>query len=342
VSEDVTTKEETRVGGERKPGFFSRLSGALLRRREAGIFVVAVALAVYFQSSNSAFLTQGNVRTLAQFMATTAIIATGLVMVMILGEIDLSVGQAYGLAPIVMYLAYERLLLVLPLAIVVGLLATAVIGLVNGSLRVFLGVPSFVATLGTFFFLGGLNVVLTGGFPRTPPQEGALNQVLGAYPYAGILWCIAIVIVMHVLLNHTRWGMHTFATGGNFVGAKEAGIKVDRIRIGNFMLCSVLGGFAGIIEAMRIDSIDPLAGGAEIMFLAIAAAVIGGTPLAGGIGTIVGAFIGTMVLSILRNGFTLQGVSANEFNIILGIAVLIMMVLNVYVMGRFGGGRRAT
>jgi len=102
----------------------------------------------------------------------------------------------------------------------------------------------------------------------------------------------------------------------------------------------VLGGFAGIIEAMRIDSIDPLVGGAEIMFYAIAAAVIGGTPLAGGVGTVIGAFIGTLVISILRNGFTLQGVNANEFNIILGVAVLIVMALNIYV-GRLRRGRRA-
>ena len=330
MAEDVT---------EKKPNFLSRLSGALLQRREISILAVAVALVAYFEASNPVFLSPGNVRNLGQFTAAVAIVAFGLVMVMILGEIDLSVGQAFAFAPIIMYLAYERLFLVLPLAVVVGLLATSVIGLVNGVLRVYLGIPSFVATLGTFFFLFGFNVILTGGFPKIPPQGGALNQVLGSYPYAGILWCIVILILMHALLNYTRWGMHTFATGGNFVGAKEAGIKVDRIRIGNFMLCSTLGGFAGILEAMRIDSVDPSAGGAEIMFLAIAAAVIGGTPLAGGVGTIIGAFIGTLVLSILRNGFTLQGISADTFNVILGVAILIAMLLNVFI-GRLRRVRR--
>ena len=334
MTTDAPAKEES---GARKPGFFSRLGATLLRRQEASIFVVAVALLIYFQSVNSAFLSQGNIRTIAQFVAATAIVAFGLVMVMILGEIDLSVGQAFAFAPIVMYLSYERLYLVLPLAVVVGLLATALIGLINGTIRVYFGVPSFVTTLGMFFLLTGLNVILTGGFPKIPPDGGWVNQALGAHPWSGILWCAVILVAMHLLLNYTRWGIHTFATGGNFVGAREAGVKVERIRIGNFMLCSVLAGFAGILEAMRIDSIDPLAGGAETMFLAISAAVIGGTPLAGGVGTIIGAFIGTLVLSVLKNGFTIQGVSAFTFNVILGIAVLVVMIANIYVISRLRG-----
>jgi simple sugar transport system permease protein len=338
MAKNAPTKEEETRAEVEKRGFFSRLFRVLLQRREVGIFAVAVALLIYFQSVNPAFLSQGNIRTLAQFVAATAIVAFGLVMVMILGEIDLSVGQAFAFAPIVMYLAYESLFLTLPLALVVGLLATAVIGLINGVVRVYFGVPSFVTTLGMFFLLAGTNVILTGGFPKIPPDGGWINQAFGAHPWSGIVWCTVILVGMHLLLNHTRWGMHTFATGGNFVGAREAGIKVDRIRIGNFMLCSTLAGFAGLLEAMRIDTIDPLAGGADTMFLAISAAVIGGTPLAGGIGTIIGAFIGTLVLSILRNGFTLEGVSAYTFNVILGIAILIVMVLNIYV-GRLRRGR---
>jgi len=338
MAKNAPTKEEETGAEVEKRGFFSRLFRVLLQRREVGIFAVAVALLIYFQSVNPAFLSQGNIRTLAQFVAATAIVAFGLVMVMILGEIDLSVGQAFAFAPIVMYLAYESLFLTLPLALVVGLLATAVIGLINGVVRVYFGVPSFVTTLGMFFLLAGTNVILTGGFPKIPPDGGWINQAFGAYAWSGIVWCAVILVGMHLLLNHTRWGMHTFATGGNFVGAREAGIKVDRIRIGNFMLCSTLAGFAGLLEAMRIDTIDPLAGGADTMFLAISAAVIGGTPLAGGIGTIIGAFIGTLVLSILRNGFTLEGVSAYTFNVILGIAILIVMVLNIYV-GRLRRGR---
>jgi simple sugar transport system permease protein len=116
-------------------------------------------------------------------------------------------------------------------------------------------------------------------------------------------------------------------------------VRIARIKFGNFMLCSFLGGFAGILDSWRIESVDPLAGGPQIMFAAVSAAVIGGTALAGGVGTIIGAFLGTIVLSILDNGFTLQGVSAYTFDIILGISILIAMILNVYVgrLRRTGG-----
>src|SRR5699024_9410387 len=180
--------------------------------------------------------------------------------------------------------------------IVLSLVVAAIVGFVNGAVRVYFGVPSFVVTIGTFFLLAGLNVILLDGFPVQVPT-GTARKVLGEFAYAEILWALALLIVMHLLLMMTRWGLHTFATGDNFLGSREAGIKVDRIRIGNFMICAMFAAFAGILEAMRIGTVDPLAGGANTMLYAIAAAIIGGTPLAGGVGTLIGAFFGSIVSS---------------------------------------------
>ncbi|MGH6883158.1 MAG: ABC transporter permease subunit, partial [Hypericibacter sp.] len=108
------------------------------------------------------------------------------------------------------------------------------------------------------------------------------------------------------------------------------GIKLKVVKTGNFILCSALAGFAGILDAFRIGSIDPLAGGSEIMFAGIAAAVIGGTLLTGGLGTVVGAFLGALVLAILKDGFTLLGVSAFTFDMILGAAILVTMAVNIH------------
>ena len=151
---------------------------------------------------------------------------------------------------------------------------------------------------------------------------------------------LGVVVVYHVVLTRTRWGLHTISVGGNLIGATEAGIRVNRIKIGNFMMASMLGALAGILEAFRINSIDPnIGGGTALTFTAISAAVIGGTALAGGSGTVIGALLGALILAELQNGFNLIGISANPFNIILGSAILLSMIANQYLsrLRRTGG-----
>jgi simple sugar transport system permease protein len=327
VLPSAAQKTEPGKAKERR-GFWSNLAGILLRRREASIIIVAIILVVYFQASNQAFFSQANIRTISQFLAPTAIIAMGEVMLLICGEIDLSVGSVYALAPFIMYFTNQAGLPIW-VGIIFGLLVSASVGLFNGLITVLLKVPSFITTLGTLFMLMGITLTISNGFPVLTPQVGVLNQVFGNSPYSEIIWAIAIAIIMQIVLSYTRWGLHTVATGGNLLGASESGINVRRVKIGNFMLCSLFGGLVGILESFRITSIDPLAGGTTIMFTAVAGAVIGGTSLMGGLGTIVGAFLGVLVLSLLNDGFTLLGVSAFTYFIILGAAILIAMILNV-------------
>lgn len=334
---ETTARERPGAGGQ-EGGLGGRLLGGLVRLREVSILIVLVGLAIYFQTANGAFLSQQNILSLAQFAVPYVVIASALCLLLICGEIDLSVGQSFAFAPIVMYLAYDKLFLVLPLAVLVGLLGVALVGLVNGVITVYLGVSSLITTLGMFFLLAGLNVTLTGGFPATTPDTNLITQALGEYAWSGAIWALIVVAVLQLVLSRTRWGLHTYATGGNPLGSREAGVSIARIKIGNFILCAVLGGLVGIIESFRINSIDPLAGGPDIVLLCIASAVIGGTALLGGVGTVTGAFLGALVLTILRNGFTLQGISAYTFNIILGIAILVAMILNVYVARLRGTG----
>ncbi|MDP9438254.1 MAG: ABC transporter permease [Actinomycetota bacterium] len=333
-----TTAQGTSEVRTQKPGFGERLLAVLVRVREVSVLIVALGLIFYFQAANPAFLSESNILSLARFAVPYVVIASALCLLLICGELDLSVGQSFAFAPIVMYLAYDKLFLVLPLAVVVGLLAVALVGLANGLITVYLGVSSLITTLGMFFLLAGLNVILTGGFPATTPDTNTLTKVLGEYPWAGAIWALVIVAVLQLVLSRTRWGLHTYATGGNPLGSREAGVGVARIKIGNFIMCATLGGFVGIIESFRINSIDPLAGGPDIVLLCIASAVIGGTALLGGIGTVTGAFLGALVLVILRNGFTLQGIDSDTFNVVLGVAILVAMVLNVYIARLRGAG----
>jgi simple sugar transport system permease protein len=308
---------------------FRQRSTRFLRLREASIVIVAVLLFLYFAFANSNFISGDNLQTLSQFIAPSVIIACGEIMLLICGEIDLSVGQVFALAPFIM--AYtDHAGLTLFVGAIFALIASAIVGLINGAITVLLKVPSFVTTLGTLFLINGFTLTVSGGFPINTPGGKTVANVFGAWGYSEFLWALLIVFIMHMVLRHRRWGLHTIAVGGNLTGATEAGISAAKIKVGNFMLTSVLGGITGILEAFRIGSTDPLAGGTNIMFLGVAAGVIGGTSLAGGSGTIIGGLIGAAVLGILQDGFTLQGINAFTFDMIIGAAILIAMIANIY------------
>ena len=308
-----------------------RGAAEFLRIREASIVLVTIALVLYFQSATSVFLTLGNLATIPHYVAPVAIIAAGQVLLLVSGEIDLSVGHVYALAPFLMYFGIESYGIPVLLAIGLALVVAAGIGLVNGVITVLLGVPSFVTTLGMLFLINGITLVISSSYPRSVPEEAAsISYWLGGAEWSELVWALAIVALFQLILTRTRWGLHTVAVGGNKHGASEAGVRVGRIKIGNFVVMSVLGAFTGILECFHINSIEPLAGGAPIMFAAVAAAVIGGTALAGGSGTIVGALFGAIVLGVLKDGLNLLGVNADRFDLILGIAIIVAMVLNVH------------
>jgi simple sugar transport system permease protein len=322
------------ASGNRQVGWLD----TFLRWKEASILVVALILVAYFEYANRDFLlTSASLENLSQFIAPAAIIACGEIMLMIGGEIDLSAGMVFALAPFVLYFASDAGVPVVS-ATLLGLLAAGVVGWINGAVTVLLGVPSFVTTLGTLFLINGLTLTISRGTPVSPPETPAFAAVMGNWGYSEICWALLIVLVMHVVLRHTRWGLHTIAAGANPIGAKEAGIHVNRLKIGNFVITGVLAGLTGILEGFRISSFDPQAGGNQIMFLAVAAGVIGGTPLAGGSGTIIGGLIGAAVLGVLSDGFTLIGINAFTFNIILGAAILGAMLFNIHMTRISRGG----
>jgi len=228
------------------------------------------------------------------------------------------------------------------LAIALALVISALIGFVNGFITVFFRVPSFVTTLGTAYMVIGIVLTTSHAYPAPIPEAATptIRQWFGASDWAHLTWCLLIVVVFHLLLTRTRWGLHTIAVGGNPLGATEAGIRAGRIKIGNFMMVATLGGFAGILDAFRINTIDPnLGGGFGIMFTAVSAAVIGGTALAGGSGTVIGAALGALVLAELQDGMNLIGISANPYFIILGVAILVSMIANVYLSRLRRAGR---
>ena len=314
---------------QQRAGFGRRVAGALVRRREASIALVALGLILYFSFRTEAFFGADNAQLITEFSAPIAIIAAGEVMLLICGEIDLSVGQVYAFSTWIFYFGVTDWGLPIWLAVIVGLLSGSLVGLVNGIITVGVGVPSFITTLGMIFVLNGITLIISGAFPVETPGGHTFFRFFGGSPYVTVYWALGVIVVMTILLTRTRWGLHTVATGGNLLGASESGVNVRRVKVGNFVLCSTLGALAGILESVRIDTIQALQGGFPLMFYAVAAAVIGGTSLFGGSGTIIGAALGVLVLAVLNLGFTLQGINAYTFDLVLGIAIIVSMALNV-------------
>jgi simple sugar transport system permease protein len=313
-----------------------------LQRREASVLLVAIALMLYFYSQRDIFFEHSNLVNIAQATAPTAIVAVGIVLLLINGEIDLSAGVVAAIVPFLFYFGvHDYSIPVIP-ALILALVIAAGFGFVNGFVVTYFRVPSFVATLGTFFAIRGIMLIISHAYPSPIPEsaKGNVQKWLGQGEWSGLIWAAVIVAIFQVVLTQTRWGLHTISVGGNLVGATEAGIKANRIKIGNFMIASTLGGFAGLLEAFRINTIDPnIGGGTGLIFNAIAAAVIGGTALAGGSGTVIGALLGALVLAELQNGFNLIGYNQNTIFLITGIAILVSMIANQYLSRLRRAGR---
>src|SRR6202050_3324543 len=331
--------------GARSNSFSSRLRRALAlagQQRELTVLVVVVLLVVYFGffAGTTGFFSNGNLVNLSQYAAPIIIIALGEVPLLICGEIDLSPGFVYAFAPFLMYFLIIYHGFPVLLAILCALIFGVVVGAINGFLTVALGIPSFIGTLGTGFILYGLTLTSSNATQATPTTNSlGIGKWIGGYGYSEIIWAVGLTIICHIVLTRTKWGLHTIAGGVNPLGAREAGIHVARIKYGNFMVSGLFGAFTGLLIAFQENLIDPNAGGYQPMFYSVAAAVIGGTALLGGSGTIIGAFLGSIVLAVLTIGFSAEGISAYPLNIIFGGAILIAMIANIQLTRLRASGR---
>jgi simple sugar transport system permease protein len=323
-----------------------RLGRRFLTLREGSVIVITLVVAANSAATTDAFLSWENFKTLLPYFAPFAILAAGEVFLMINGEIDLSIGAVYLFTPFLFYEINNWGLPLLP-ALALALLACTVIGVINGVFTAVIGINSFITTLGMLLALSGFTLIISDAEPVATPgttvTEGlsTFARVFGGGTYSELIWALVVVGVLQVVLSFTRWGIYSVAVGSNRHGAAEAGIRVRMVIIRNFILCSVLAGLVGVLEAVRTTSVQPDPSGANsVLFDGIAAAVIGGTLLAGGSGTVVGGLIGALLLGILNDGLIIKGVNADYLSFYLGLAIIIAMAANTYVgRVRTGAGR---
>jgi simple sugar transport system permease protein len=329
--EEVVDHLEEVVHGRTPVAF--RLRWPISARVTASLLALLLVVIVFAFTTHGQLLNHNNIIAILSGASQLGIITVGVTLLMIGGEYDLSVGQTFVLSGMVTGLALPHMNQVL--AILCGLLAALAVGLFNGIATVYLGLPSFISTLGSFFGLSGIVLIISSGTPVTPTGSYAFYSVLNKSVGNGglklqLFWWIGIALVAAVFLERSRFGNHVFATGGDRVAAASTGVRTGRVRIVLFALCSVLAGFAGIVQLSDIATMSADAGGGYNLE-AIAAAVIGGASLFGGVGGVIDGVIGTVFLGMVSTALILSGADPLYYQLFVGLAVVASV--SVYLRG---------
>ncbi|HWX61804.1 ABC transporter permease [Bradyrhizobium sp.] len=346
------------------PVTFSNVSQAKWWRR--GIFatqtgyvtVALILLVVVMNFASPYFLTEGNIQNMAKNFSFIAIATLGITFVIITGGIDLSVGSMMCFSAMVTSMVMTELStpgtaggawfvhlatdgktvlanvpgLVLLISILSGLIAALIVGLINGFCVAVLGLSSFVTTLGMLSIVRGLAYVVSNGrgsFPGGPDAEYFYALTSGdvyGLP-APFIYLMILALVMAVVLHHSTFGRHVFALGGNEKAAEQTGISVVRVKIEVYVICALAAGLQGIIISGWLGS-APANMATSYELNVIAAAVIGGANLAGGIGGPLGAIVGCVLLEVIRNGLVLAQVNSYWQQTLVGVIIIAAVLVD--------------
>jgi ribose/xylose/arabinose/galactoside ABC-type transport system permease subunit len=300
------------------------------------LLLIIVGLSIhdlFFVHGHAQFLTEDNFLNVLRRSSVNAIIAVGMTAIIISGGIDLSVGSMMALAGMAGAWTMSKLggdtlsISSMWLGTAAGVVVGIASGLLNGSLITRLKLPPFIVTLGTMSVFRGISYVMNEGQPYNVPGYKYLGSGELARIPASILIALLIVVLASLVLRFTPLGRYTYAIGSNREAAFHAGIAVDRNLTVIYTLAGLLVGIAAMIATSRTVSAQPTAGiGLELDI--IAAVVIGGASLSGGRGTILGTIIGTLLISFLRNGCTLLGISTNVQLIVIGAIIVIAVAVD--------------
>lgn len=278
------------------------------------------------------FLTTGNLMTILRQTSINAVIATGMTFVILVGGIDLSVGSVLGFTGAIaatMISGGTNIVVVILTVLILG----TFIGFVNGSLITVGRLQPFIATLGTVTLLRGLLLVFSQGRPiGTGNTEGSelFNAIgrgfFGPIPIPVYLM-LFIFIIAYYMLNHTRMGRYIYSTGSNEEATMYSGIKTNRVKLFVYAASGMMASIAGVLITARLGSAQPTAG-AGYELDAIAAVVLGGTSMAGGIGTITGTAIGALIIGVLNNALNIMQVSSYYQDVAKGIVILVAVLMD--------------
>jgi ribose/xylose/arabinose/galactoside ABC-type transport system permease subunit len=306
------------------PGMGDRLR-ALLKRNEAVLLLVFVLLIAFFALTSENFLTTRNITNVLGQASLAMIGAVGLGMLVISGEIDVSIGSLVGAVAIPLVVVMNQTGS-LELGIICALLLALVVGVINGYLSAYVGINSLIVTLGSLFVIRGAIYIYTG--QKAIADDAALEsfyqigngRLLGTIPYPAIVALVILAIFIY-MMRQRPFGRQLYAVGGNPEVARLAGYNVKRTKFIAFVLCSLLAGISGILLSSRLGSAVHVSGlGYE--FQVVAAVVLGGVSLAGGIGSLFGVALGVLILSFLSNGLGMLKLATEWQQVITGFIII--------------------
>ena len=305
-----------------------------------GVVLPLIILLAVIGCVNSNFFAPANLIDILRSTSYTFIIAAPLTLLMISGGMDLSIAAATALGCVVCAWGIADFHIGIIPSVLLALAAGAVVGLIKAFLVVKLDLPAFIITLGLTKIINSFILVTTDGIAVSNLNNNAFKQ-LGQGKLGSVYWTIIIAAVigicMHILLRSTRFGREVAACGGNRETAKLAGINVARVRFTVEILVSVFAALCGVCMCSRFYSGQPAAGsGTELTIMA--SVIIGGTSMMGGTGSILGSFLGCLLLAVINNGLVLMRVSTNWQNMIFGIILVISLFIDKYRRSKTGGG----
>ena len=316
-----------------------------------GMFVLLVVICALTAAMNPNFLIPYNVGNTLRWISLYGVIGLGVSFVIISGGIDLSIGSVVGLTGSILALMLGQYNISIPLALIICMSVSLLIGVIHGLLITKLKLQPFVVTLCGLLIYRSIARLITNdqslGFGSD--FEGLRTIVTGSIPLPNnyfipfpFLLLILLAIIALVLLNKTLYGRYLMAIGRNEEAVRFSGINADRVKMTSYIICSLMGGLAGILFSLDFNSVQPSIMGNFYELYAIAAAVLGGCSLRGGEGSILGVLIGTAILRVLTNSITLLSIPTNlEFGVI-GIVILVGVTTDELVRRYIGQKKKTT
>jgi simple sugar transport system permease protein len=318
---------------------------AALRLNEIGVIVAAVLVFGVFSILDPPFLTLDSWGGILASASEYGLVATGVTLLMVAGEFDLTVGVVFALTPLI-----AGYLLVNQgwdpwLSFVIGELAAVAVGVVNGFLTNLLKIPSFIVTLAVYYLLQGVTLNMTGGYPISYFGHSKLFKIMGGTYFGStgisvaVFWWLGVAIVGAFVLSRTRFGNFIFASGSDPRSARAMGVPVRRTKLTCFMLAAAGAGLAGLTQFAALGTVDPAQGG-DLQLVAIVVVVVGGASLLGGRGSVLGSTLGALIIAAAYTGLIEAGLSATWFESFIGAVLLVAVVIVAMSSGaraRLGG-----